>query len=206
MYQRGINLCGIEDDMKTTTSSTGDVIKPVVWKNSTVPPNGLYASSNCGYLNTFSSSMTTSSSTLDDCASQCVGTSDCNYFTYSGTTCIFLYFDPSVQPLAYVDPTQSCGSVISRPSFAWTTDGDMQTSTNCDFNGGWSGTSLGESTSLEDCISNCLTTYSDSCNFFTLDSDGTCSLLQAETNGDGSEPPVKYSSTNTNCGYVPSRV
>ena len=199
MFQRGINLCGIESEMATTTPSTGDVVKPVVWKNST---SG-YSSSNCGYAGFVSSSSSMASKSLDNCGSQCVAISTCNYFSFSNSTCSFLTFASlSAQPLAYVDPTQSCGSVIKRPIFNWTTNGTVQTSSNCDFTliGSYSSATIPGTSTLDKCITYCTTTYPSYCNFFTLSTAGVCTLKKSTT-----KPSPVINSANSNCGWVPSQ-
>ena len=201
MFQRGTNLCGIESGMATTTASTGDVVQPVVWTTAT---GGGFSSSNCGYAGSVSSYMTMSSPSLDYCGNKCAATSTCNYFTYAGTTCTFWTFSSTstVKPVAYVDSTQKCGSVVKRPTFTWTTSGLMQTSTNCDLNGSFSGLTFSGSMSLTSCQNYCLNTYPNNCNFFTLSTTGTCSLKLGKK---GAQPSVMYSSANSNCGYVSTR-
>ena len=197
MFQRGINLCGIESEMATTTPSTGDVVKPVVWKNST---SG-YSSSNCGYAGFVSSSSSMTSKSLDNCGSQCVAISTCNYFSFSNSTCSFLTFASlSVQPLAYVDPTQSCGSVIKRVPIVWTnaTSGGYSYS-NCGYTStsGYSAMSM-STPSLDNCASQCIAT--SACNYFTY-SGITCTFMIFAA----SVKPVAYIDSTQKCGSVISR-
>jgi len=203
MFKRGVNLCGIESSMSTTTASTGDVVQPVVWKNGI---SGFYSYSNCGYAGTVISYSTASSTsmTLDTCGNNCAGSSTCNYFTFSGTTCTFLTFASSpFKPVAYIDSTQSCGSVISRPTFNWTTSGQIQYSSNCDMtiqNGSWNTATVPGTATLAQCLTYCSTTYPSYCSFFSLSTTGVCSLKTSST-----KPTPTYSSTNSNCGWIPTK-
>ena len=152
MYQRGINLCGIEYRMKTTTPSTGDPaqfcgtvvsrVSSVTFKTAT---GGSYSHANCNFVSS-DSSTTRSASSLDICGNLCVASSDCNYFTYKKTTCTFMVFATSVKPFAYVDSTQSCGSVVSRVSSVTFTNatGGSYSYANCNFltSGGVSSTTF----------------------------------------------------------------
>ena len=203
MFQRGTNLCGIENDMTTTTASTGDVVQPVVWTNTT----GGFSYSNCGFAAPLSStqSMSSSSMTVDYCGNRCVATSTCDYFTFSGTTCTFLNLaSSSVKPVAYVDQSQLCGSVVSRvSSIVWTTDGTIQTSANCDFmllSGSVSIATVPGTATLAQCKTYCTTTYPSYCNFFTLSTAGVCTLNKSTT-----KPSPVMSSAKSNCGWVPTR-
>lgn len=206
MIKRGANICGIENYMVTTTASTGDAVQTVNWSSS---PGGYYNYSNCGYAQgNLVSSSTMSPLTLDDCGNRCVAKSTCNYFTFSQTACTFLTFSSSsFIPIAYSDSTQTCGSVVQRFEINWITEGQLQYASNCDFQkaAGVSGSyyTLSTAMSLSDCKNFCLTTYPGYCNHFTLSSSGTCIMKLSPI---GSKPTPIYSSANSNCGWIPTRL
>ena len=188
-----------------STQSCGSVVKrvPVAWTNGS---GGYYSSSNCGYASESGYEYNAYSPfTFEDCANLCASISACNYFTFKGNVCKFLTFaSPTVKPVAYVDSTQMCGSVVSRPNFDWQTDGLIQISSNCDvlIPGPFGYSPIPGSITLDDCIAYC-EAYPDYCNFFTLSTDGVCTLKKS-SNLKITAPFTIYSSANSNCGYVPS--
>ena len=186
-------------DSSQSCGSVVSRVSSVVWKTST---GGYYSYSNCNFVAS-DFSTTRSSSSLDHCGNLCVGTSTCNYFTYSGTSCTFLTFATSVKPFAITDSTKSCGFVVSRPTFTWITDGTIQTSSNCDFmllSGSVSIATVPGTSTLAQCKTYCTTTYPSYCNFFTLSTAGVCVLKKSTV-----EPSPVMSSANSNCGWVPSK-
>lgn len=204
MVKRGVNFCGIESNMATTTASTGDPVQKVNWNSG---PGGFYNYSNCGYVTgNLISTSTLSPLTLDDCGNRCVATSTCNYFTFSQSTCTFLTFSSSsFKPISYPDSSLTCGSVINRWAINWTTEGQLQFSSNCEFQeiGSYSYYTFSGAMSLSDCKNYCLTTYPSYCNHFTLSSTGVCTMKLSQV---GSKPTPIYSSANSNCGWVPTRL
>ena len=166
---------------------------------------GYYSSSKCKFdersLGSYRKSTRTVPS-LDACASLCIGTSTCNYFTFAGGNCV-RYTSSVVKPTQIADASLTCGSVTSRPNFNWVTKGILQTSSNCDFvvnDGSWKTSTIPSPTmTLADCRTYCTDTYKNNCNFFTL-SPGLCTMSTSS-----SKPSAMPSSTTNNCGWIPSK-
>ena len=98
--------------------------------------------------------------------------------------------------------TASTGDVVQE-QFVWTTDGTIQTSSNCDFtllSGSVSIATVPGTATLAQCKTYCTTTYPSYCNFFTLSTAGVCTLNKSTT-----KPSPVMSSAKSNCGWVPTR-
>ena len=176
-----------------------------------------YSYSKCRYIADFTKSgnppPVVASSSIDNCAAQCVAASTCIYFTLlDNQHCALLDLDFSKgKAIAMSSSSQYCGFVTSRPVFKWTeTDGPFQTSPNCDF--GYFGFSItgtpytktqvtaNRPLTLANCKAAC-TQYAKYCNFFTLSTAGVCTMMKTSLK----LSPIP-SSANSNRGWVPSAV
>ena len=217
MFQRGANVCGIENYMQTVMA--GDIVQPV--RNWQTGPGGYYKSaSNCiSACYRSDSSIPFTATSLDNCAMRCAIAQDCKSFSFAGgNTCTHYSFwslfvgDPSNVTFAYPttdsSASTSCGVVLKKWTAEWITEGQSKYFRKCTFvdfdNLQKPSSTIAGASSLTDCNSKCLNSPND-CNHFTLSSTGTCTLMLGQY---GSKVKTVFDdSANPNafCGIIPSR-
>ena len=183
----------------TTTyySSCGYVfrckIPAIKWKSTS---NGqIMSAKNCTYIGLDPAdaqiqSQNVQSLSEEDCGSMCAATSTCSYYRWdrSSEDCHLMSI---VKPVA--KPTTSpgsCGYVVNRKPITWTTNGQMQTNSNCTFTY-WAYVGYGLGNDLNACAKAC--SDDSKCSLFNL-SGPWCNLITFT-----GEPLAIYSSS-TACG------
>ena len=118
----------------SVTGSCGYVVKRdfVIqnWQNST---NGQVMSSKCAYINVgIKQKKDVWMGNEEDCGNLCAVTLSCNQFNFKGGWCSLMTID---QPVAYPTTSATCGYVVKRPNFNFTSgsNGIAMYGKNCDF-------------------------------------------------------------------------
>ena len=153
---------------------------------------------NCDFFGNDLLSGATTSTSVDDCGSQCVKNSNCNHFTYitSNKDC---WLKNAINPSPTFLSVGICGYVPSRPNpstnalnFQSANSGQIMSASNCDFPGNDIVRIPGP---ITDCGSYCASNIN--CDHFTY-GNNYCWLKQADN-------PVASSAQGALCGYVVNR-
>ena len=178
---------------------TGQTTPAPAWKDvaDNGPSNGqARAATNCGYIGEKSNQNTPLPEAY--CRMACISSSSCSHFRWTNGLCWQMSL---TNPVVYYSVSGSCGSVISRQTFTFTSgsNGLAMYSPKCGFTNDNRKTLSSKQSDESDCGAVCAQT--SSCSYFAF-SNGNCNLY---TKTDESSPVVPLpinTPSFSSCGYV----
>ena len=135
-------------------------------------------------------------STLADCASLCLKTSNCTHYRWANGWCFIMSL---IKPVGYYSVTGNCGYVANRKFTTWKTNGLAKFAPKCGYrpSNEFPPSVSHKTANINQCTQFCIN--DSDCRFFSL-SGGSCKLF------DDNLPPVISTKTTDYCGYIPNRV